>query len=298
MARHGRLEYFRPVNDLGQSGYSGQTGPNPNRAAETYDAFNAWAPSDDFYLGLVMEAKSVLDVGCGTGTLLHRARRDGHNGRLCGLDPDPAMLQLARRRRDIEWVLSDAASARFDGEFDLALMASHAFQNFITDDDLRASLAAIRTALVDGGRFAFETRNPLVRAWESWNPGNPFEVVDADGTVLRADRDQAATSRIHSSHESSHAPTVSRGGPGRLDHVGIKPDRPEWSSRPGLQPKPLRPQQRLELSYFPSDVPVERRSSHAWTTRLAMPSSASLPQARGSYAFLLPTSPSTFSTPS
>jgi SAM-dependent methyltransferase len=177
------------VNDLGQSGQGGQIGQDgqkPNRAAETYDSFNAWAPSDDFYLALVLGAEAVLDVGCGTGTLLHRARRDGHTGRLCGLDPDPAMLDRARRRTDIEWVLSDAASARFDREFDLAVMASHAFQNFITDDDLRASLAAIRSALVDGGRFAFETRNPLVREWESWNPDNPFEVVDADGTVIRA----------------------------------------------------------------------------------------------------------------
>ena len=40
------------------------------------------------------------------------------------------------------------------------------------------------------------------------------------------------------------------------------------------------------------------KSSQASWTRLAMPSSADLPQARGSYAFLLPTSPSTFRTPS
>jgi len=50
--------------------------------------------------------------------------------------------------------------------------------------------------------------------------------------------------------------------------------------------------------YLFRDVPAERRSSQASTTRLAMPASATLPQARGSYAFLLPTSPSTFSTPS
>ena len=45
-------------------------------------------------------------------------------------------------------------------------------------------------------------------------------------------------------------------------------------------------------------VPAERRYSQASTTRLAMPASAALPQARGSYCFLLPTSPSIFSTPS
>ena len=36
----------------------------------------------------------------------------------------------------------------------------------------------------------------------------------------------------------------------------------------------------------------------ATLTRAAMPASATLPHARGSYTFLLPTSPSTLSTPS
>jgi hypothetical protein len=51
-------------------------------------------------------------------------------------------------------------------------------------------------------------------------------------------------------------------------------------------------------SYAFREVPADRRSSQASTTRLAMPPSAAFPHARGSYAFLLPTSPSTFSTPS
>jgi 2-polyprenyl-3-methyl-5-hydroxy-6-metoxy-1,4-benzoquinol methylase len=41
-------------------------------AAALYDLVNPWGPSDDFYLALVMDAKSVLDIGCGTGSLLHR----------------------------------------------------------------------------------------------------------------------------------------------------------------------------------------------------------------------------------
>jgi SAM-dependent methyltransferase len=56
-----------------------------------------WGPSDDFYLSFVMDAPSVLDVGCGTGRLLHRAREAGHTGRLCGVDPDVAALERARR---------------------------------------------------------------------------------------------------------------------------------------------------------------------------------------------------------
>ncbi len=86
---------------------------------------------------MIMEADAVLDVGCGTGALLHMAREAGHNGRLVGLDPAVGMLEQARRRSDVEWVLGDLAAVAFDREFDLAVMTGHAFQELITDDDVR-----------------------------------------------------------------------------------------------------------------------------------------------------------------
>src|SRR5215470_8434601 len=93
-------------------------------------------PSDAFYDGLVMSAVSVLDVGCGTGTMLHKARGSGHRGRLVGMDPDTAALDRARRRTDIEWVAGRAADARWDQEFDLAIMVSHAFHCLIDDSEV------------------------------------------------------------------------------------------------------------------------------------------------------------------
>ena len=154
-------------------------------AAALYDLLNPWEPSDDFYLSRVLAAASVLDVGCGTGRLLHRAREAGHAGRLCGIDPDPAALRRARRRSDVEWVQGQAADMTWEGEFDLAVMASNVFQVFVTDEELAASLAAARAALVGGGRLVFGTRNPRVRAWEGWNPVNPIDVTDQQGRELR-----------------------------------------------------------------------------------------------------------------
>ena len=154
------------------------------RLAELYDAFCAGRQDFDFYLPLVMSAKSVLDVGCGTGELLRLAREAGHTGRLCGLDPAQTMLEQARKRRDVEWVHGDLASVEWRREFDLIVMTGHAFQVFVEDEQLLASLAAIRSALTDNGLFVFETRNPLARGWEAWTPDNAVEIVHS-GSVVR-----------------------------------------------------------------------------------------------------------------
>jgi SAM-dependent methyltransferase len=160
-----------------------------DRLAALYDVFFPPERRDDFafYLPLVMAARAVLDVGCGTGALLRRARESGHTGRLCGIDPAPGMLNQARTRSDIEWVLGDLASAGWESEFDLAVMTGHAFQELIEDDEIRAALAAVRSALLDDGRFAFETRNPLVRGWERWATQYTAEVTDAGGAIVRCE---------------------------------------------------------------------------------------------------------------
>lgn len=150
-----------------------------------YDHLNSWGGSDTFYLDFVMGAENVLDVGCGTGTILRRARSEGHTGRLCGLDPDPAMLDQARESDAAEWMLAPAAEAPWKGDFDLAIMSGNAFQCLLDDETTRTSLAAIRRALIDGGQFVFDTRNPAVGAWRTWNPEHPFEIVDPLGEPMR-----------------------------------------------------------------------------------------------------------------
>ncbi|MFC4003265.1 class I SAM-dependent DNA methyltransferase [Prauserella oleivorans] len=153
--------------------------------AAWYDDLNPWGPDDDFYLRLVLGARSVLDVGCGTGRLLHRAREAGHTGRLVGLDPARGMLAQARRRDDIEWVLGELASTSWHDEFDLAVMTGHAFQALVSDADIHGTLAGVRRVLTPHGRFAFETRNPLVRPWLRWTRDR---TVAAAGGELRVEQ--------------------------------------------------------------------------------------------------------------
>ena len=155
---------------------------NP-RLAELYDAFSAHRRDFDFYLPLLLSADGVLDVGCGTGELLHLARDAGHGGRLCGLDPADAMLEQARKRSDIDWVHGDLSTVDWTNEFDLVTMTGHAFQVFIDDHQLRQALSAIHRALTEGGRFAFETRNPRARAWDHWTPEHAREIIHRGAPV-------------------------------------------------------------------------------------------------------------------
>ena len=76
--------------------------------AALYGILNPWSQSDDFYLGLVMNARAALDVGCGTGVILHSARLDGHTGRLCG------STQTARclRSRSVGQILNGRLAER------------------------------------------------------------------------------------------------------------------------------------------------------------------------------------------
>lgn len=159
------------------------------KLASLYDLF---APADSradfsFYLPMIQSAKSVLDIGCGTGSLLIKARDAGHTGRLTGIDPASGMIEVAKARSDFEWMQTDVLSTAFDQEFDLAVMTGHAFQVLLEDDEIRKTFSKVHGLLAAGGRFAFETRNPLVRSWESWHVEYSGTVTDQSGVEVKAE---------------------------------------------------------------------------------------------------------------
>lgn len=153
--------------------------------ASLYDSLAVDRGDEAFYLHLMKSEHDVLDVGCGTGTLLHRARVEGHHGRLVGIDPAAGMFAQASQYGDIEWRQTTLPDAGFAGEFDLIIMTGHAFQVLLTDEAILDFLDAARRALNSHGRLAFESRNPLARAWERWTPDRVTEVRDVEGGLVR-----------------------------------------------------------------------------------------------------------------
>jgi len=157
---------------------------NQPELADLYDDENVWDASADFYLDIAKRtgAKSLLDLGCGTGTVT-RGIAATLGCAAVGVDPATPMLAVAHRKTEgqaIEWIEADARTVRLGRSFDLIIMTGHAFQAFVTREDQAALLATIAAHLNPEGRFAFDTRNPSAQEWLEWTPDLSRRVVDTE----------------------------------------------------------------------------------------------------------------------
>jgi ubiquinone/menaquinone biosynthesis C-methylase UbiE len=153
------------------------------RLAACYDALNPPDAGDAYYRALAGDQpKTILDIGCGTGRFACALAEHGH--RVTGADPSSGMMRVAHGRPGTErvaWVDSTAADLALATRFDLIIMTGHVFQVFLDDEDVRATLRALRRHLAPGGKLAFETRNPLVEDWRTWTPEETRETVQVPG---------------------------------------------------------------------------------------------------------------------
>ena len=140
------------------------------RFAAIYELANPLATDAGFYLSLAGEQPcTVLDLGCGTGTLCCALAERGHE--VTGVDPAAAMLSVARAKpysERIEWVESSAQTYRSNRHFDLIVMTGHTFQVLLSDTDALAVLDTMRGHLSEHGMVAFETRNPRIDWIREW----------------------------------------------------------------------------------------------------------------------------------
>jgi SAM-dependent methyltransferase len=151
------------------------------RLVALYDLENARGADTDFYVSLAAElnARRILDLGCGTGLLTRELAVDGRE--VFGIDPAPAMLAHARRQPGadrVRWVEGDS-SALGTPEADLVIMTGNVAQVFLDDAEWAATLRDVHAALRPGGHLAFESRNPDDRAWERWNRAATCERFDS-----------------------------------------------------------------------------------------------------------------------
>lgn len=111
----------------------------------------------------ITSGQRVLDVACGTGALtVAVAERVSPGGVVLGLDANPEMLAVARRKHpDIEWHDGRAESLPFaDASFD-AVVSQFGLMFF---DDRVAALSEMQRALRPGGRLAVAVCDALERS--------------------------------------------------------------------------------------------------------------------------------------
>jgi SAM-dependent methyltransferase len=154
------------------------------RLAEIYDPLDPGRPDLDAYVALAEEfgAQSVLDVGCGTGSLACLLASRGLE--VIAVDPAAASLDIARRKpgaHGVRWLRAQARTLP-SVQVDLATMTGNVAQVFITDQEWAAALGALRRAVRPGGRLVYESRDPARKAWLEWNRDQTYRRVLIPGT--------------------------------------------------------------------------------------------------------------------
>lgn len=138
--------------------------------AITYDLRHCKRMNDTpFYLNqLTGRAKSILELGCGTGRLTIPLALHGFD--VTGIDIEESMLARAREKAaqvgaNVEWVQGDVRSFDLGKQFDAVLFPVNSLSHMLDSKSIEACLACVRKHLTDNGRFIFQVFNPLFRVF-------------------------------------------------------------------------------------------------------------------------------------
>ena len=120
-----------------------------------------------FKIAKNLSAKTVIDIGCGTGLLTLELAKQGYQ--MIGAEPSRLMLDVARKSPfgdKVKWIDGNALSLE-EFNADLAIMTGHVAQFHLEDEVWQKALKSIHKALKPGGHLAFESRNPAVQPWNN-----------------------------------------------------------------------------------------------------------------------------------
>lgn len=156
--------------------------------AAAYDPLDPDRRDLDAYAGLLEElgARSVADVGCGTGTFAISLAMRGLT--VTAIDPAEASLDIARSKPGadvVRWLLGDATTL-VTPTVDAATMTGNVAQVFITDEAWDEALQGVRSMLRPGGHFIFETRDLAAEAWLGWNRQATYREAHVEGVGVVA----------------------------------------------------------------------------------------------------------------
>jgi SAM-dependent methyltransferase len=204
-------------------------------------------------------AKSLMEIGCGTGAHAVELARLGFD--VAGVDMSEGMLDAADARRSsldprlaakMEFAHGDARTVRLGRKFDAVISLFHVMSYQTSNEDLAAAVATAREHLEPGGVFVFDCwYGPAVlRQWPTVTEKNLSDdatevsrkaepvvhaaenVVDVNYTVVVTDRVTRASETLRETHRMRYlfAPeiemTLSAAGMSLVDSRGWMMESP------------------------------------------------------------------------
>ncbi len=154
------------------------------RLVALYDKLNPFGDDSEFFCKQAekLGAKTIIDLGCGTGLLTCELAKRGHQ--MVGIEPSAAMLEVARSKPyadQIKWI--QGSFKQMKGlQTDMVLMTSHVAQFFLEDKEWQEMLEAAHHALKPGGHIVFDIRrltNPPFPGWPTEDNRRKFENIAA-----------------------------------------------------------------------------------------------------------------------
>ncbi|RSL31544.1 class I SAM-dependent methyltransferase [Salibacterium salarium] len=135
--------------------------------AKVYDRLMEDAPYNTWmaWLHQVLQKEAgpspvILDVGCGTGTILHLLLQNGYNAH--GLDMSEEMLSAAREKTDVykpHLFHQDMRYIENVGYYDSIVVLCDSFNYLIAEDDVRTAFQSFYSHLKDGGTLIFDVHS-------------------------------------------------------------------------------------------------------------------------------------------
>lgn len=131
--------------------------------------------SQELENALASERKSVLDLGCGTGTLTELLSDKGYD--MIGIDNAEDMLEIAMEKRmqsgkDILYLLQDMREFELYGTVGAVVSVCDSLNYILEDDDMQQVFHLVNNYLYPGGVFVFD-----------FNTVYKYETVIGDTTI-------------------------------------------------------------------------------------------------------------------
>lgn len=115
---------------------------------------------DDLIQKYNLGAKTLLDLGCGTGTHgFHFARKKYD---VTGIDLSHKMVAIAQRKRETEKIdnisffQDNITSLKLDKRFDVVISLFHVMNYLTSNSDMKAGFSAAAEHIIKGGIFIFD----------------------------------------------------------------------------------------------------------------------------------------------